>query len=71
MLSKQEIINIAKNAALEQNWVWIEPISVERSWESFFRNWNIRTNANKKGRNINIIIDGKNGTIIKKKFSSR
>ena len=71
MLSKQEVIEIAKNAALQQNWTWLEPVSAERSWLSFFRNWDIRTNADKKGTNIYVTIDGKNGKIIRKGFAPR
>ena len=71
MLSKQEIIEIAKKAALEQNWTWLEPISAERSWQSFFRNWDIRTNADKIGTNIYMTIDCRNGKIIRKGFAPR
>ena len=71
MLSKQEVIEIARKAASQQNWTWLEPVIAERSWLSLFRNWNIRTNANKKGANTYITIDGRNGKIIRKGFAPR
>lgn len=71
MIKEREAIEIAKKAALKQNWIWLEPISAERSWQSFFRNWDIRTNVDKKGSNIYMTIDGRNGKIIKKGFAPR
>ena len=71
MLSKQEVIEIAKKVALEQNWSWLEPVSVELSWRSLFHNWDIRTNADKRGANIYMTIDGRNGKIIRKGFAPR
>lgn len=71
MLTKEEAIEIAKKAALEQNWPWIEPVNARRSWLSLFRNWDIQTNANKLGTNVHITIEGKTGRIINKGFCPR
>jgi hypothetical protein len=67
MIAREEAIRIAKNETINREWPWEQPIRASRGlW-----NWTIVSNADSLGRNVNVVISGKDGTVKHSGFSPR
>lgn len=67
MISKEEAIERAREAAVERGWRWEEPISaklVEAGLFSGRDQWEIRTNSMRRGSNARIVIDATDGSVV-------
>ena len=66
-MEQKEIIEIAKKALDEKGWSWKKPIIVRKLKKYVLFGpvmWKVWTNSNKKGRDVFILIDDKNGRIL-------
>lgn len=66
-MKKNEIFEIAKKAVEEKGWQWEKPITlIQQKKYIFFGQtmWKVFTNSNMEGRNIFILIDGSNGSVL-------
>jgi hypothetical protein len=67
MITKDEAITIARQAAAERGWRWEEPVSAERGRKWFLfgnEQWEVRTNTQRRGSNARFVIDARLGTVV-------
>lgn len=65
---------MARAAAANEGWPWIEPVVIQRyrTWSLFGRlRWHVMTNANNRGGNVNIHIDDRTASVASKGFARR
>lgn len=71
-MAENEIIEIAKRYALEQQWPWEDPVKVLPQRRFMFfgrpRAWCIMTNTNFTGSNVIIWIDDATRTVVNGNF---
>lgn len=71
MMTKTEIVEIAKSAVEQEGWPWEEPIMVfrRRRWVLFGAvQWEIITYADYRGGNVFLMIDDRTGSVFRKSF---
>jgi len=66
-ISKEDAIKIAKYVCKNEDWHWLEPVSVLNG----FRKWTVITNHECIGLNARIVINKKSGEVISKSFIKR
>lgn len=67
MITRDEAIAIARQAAVDRGWRWEEPVSAERgrTWLLFGRHkWEVRTNTQRRGANARFVIDAIDGHLL-------
>ena len=68
-ISVEDAIEHARRCAEERGWAWREPVGVTRSPTFAFLGrvrvrYEVRTNAEMRGRNARIVVDAEDGSII-------
>jgi len=74
MTTRTELLSIAQEAAGQQGWPWLEPVSVTklRRWILFGPvEWQVMTNTNFRGGNIFVVIDDRTKKVLRRGYSSR
>lgn len=66
-VSKDEALAVAKRLCSENGWPWEEPVAIDEGLRRYY----IRTNASKRGGNVNMQIDCLSGVVISAHFSQR
>jgi hypothetical protein len=65
-------LRVARQFAVEKGWHWLEPVSVSKHWRLFRSSvWKVVTNSDKRGCNIQIEIDDRDGAVIRGAFCPR
>ena len=67
LLSKEDALKIARQHCLKQSWPWLEPVQVVL----LVRDYEVFTNANIKGGNATIRIDGLRGVVTSAAYAPR
>ncbi len=72
VMTDTEALDLAKQIAADNGWVWLEPISV-RYKKRWLRGsvWIINSNTNERGCNVHIEIDASSGRVINASFWPR
>ena len=66
-ISEQDAVATARRLAEERGWRWEEPVHVSRrrSLVLFGRvSYEIRTNADRRGCNVRVVLDADDGTVV-------
>jgi hypothetical protein len=73
MLTEQEVIRLAKQAAQQQGWAWIEPAraTLRRAWRGNNGRWEVYSNAQGRGATARIVIDAVTGHVLEKGYIPR
>ena len=73
MLGEKEALDLAKRAAAQQRWVWIEPAraTLRRPWLGEGGTWEIYSNANGLGAIARFVIDAETGAVLDKGYIPR
>ena len=66
-MSREAALLAAQAAATDQGFAWTEPIRVRRSGA----NWWVLTNADHRGGNLNVRVDGGEGAVRRIGFARR
>jgi hypothetical protein len=66
-------VKLAQELASREGWPWVEPIRAtrRRRWWIGPVAWEVVSNADKRGMNVRIVIDGSSGRILEKGFLPR
>ncbi|HEY5449347.1 MAG TPA: hypothetical protein VIQ54_11375 [Polyangia bacterium] len=73
-MTESDVLKLAKETAAREGWPWQEPVHVgrHRTWLLFGRlRWHVMTFADHRGRNVNVHIDDRTGSVIAKGFARR
>jgi hypothetical protein len=68
---RPRLLAVARAAASERGWPWLEPVDVSLSAVSPERLWSIRTNAHAVGTSIRILIRESDAAILQAAFLPR
>jgi hypothetical protein len=72
MLGEKEAVELAKRAAAQQGWTWIEPArAVLRRRLGEGGTWEIYSNANGRGAIARFLIDAETGAVLHKGYIPR
>lgn len=72
ILEESEAIGIAERVAIQEGWLWDEPIIATPKYErGKIKLWEIRSNTSWKGCNAWIVINAETGEILDKKYLPR
>lgn len=67
VIGRTDAIRIAQSAAEEASYPWIEPVLVLES----LRHFEIRTNADSRGGNVLVKVEGATGRVVRLTVASR
>jgi hypothetical protein len=72
-MTRERAVELAQEVARREGWPWIEPIRATRfrRWWVGPITWEVVSNADKRGMNVRIVIDGSSGRILEKRFLPR
>ena len=72
-MTKEEVIEMAKAIAIQEDWMWFEPVNarLRRSWFSRERVWEVTSNWGIKGCNVCVEVDDETGEVKRKVFFPR
>jgi len=72
-MTEQEAIGIARAVAQRNEWPWLAPEQARRfrPWLFGAPCWEIRTNAQKMGMNVRVVLDERSGRVLEKGFIPR
>ena len=73
-MTKEEVLQIARQVAEDERWPWDEPVLVQEQTRGFWNRrkvWEVRTNTKLIGRNVFLEIDAETGDVISKGFCPR
>ena len=73
-LKKEEILQIARQVAENEQWPWHEPVFVQEQTKGFWKRrrvCKVTTNTEFKGCNVVLEIDSETGSVISKGFCPR
>lgn len=74
IMTRDEILQIARAVAAKEGWLWREPFEVKQYRRFFFfgrRRWCVTTNCMSSGCNIHVGIDAETGKVISKGYAPR
>jgi hypothetical protein len=73
MLTEKEAINLARQAAEQQGWAWIEPAhaTLRRAWRGAEGRWEVFSNALGRGAKARVVIDARTGEVLDKGYIPR
>lgn len=73
MIDEAEAIALAKSAAAQEGWAFVEPVAAvfRQPWLGGSGRWEIHTNASGLGARARFIIDAADGRIIEKGYIPR
>lgn len=72
-MTNEEVLTIAKQAAISEGWSWKEPIRITKSRRFLFgtTRWIVISNSDKIGANVRVEIDEATGKILSKNYAPR
>ncbi len=72
-MTHEQVIAIARGIALEEGWLWLEPVRAIRfrQWLIGPARWEVRSNAGHRGCSVKVVVDDTTGTVRKKGFLPR
>ncbi|PWT82228.1 MAG: hypothetical protein C5B58_08575 [Acidobacteria bacterium] len=72
LISEADAVRLARGVAEKEVWTWLEPVEAQLvqahggAWQ-----WNVCSNAGRRGVNVRIVMDAVSGDIIAKAFLPR
>jgi len=72
-MTETDAIGIAEQVAAANGWTWLEPVhaSLKRSFFTRAKHWEVVSNSGSIGCNVRILIDDRDGAIVKAVFCPR
>ena len=70
-ITKTRAAEIAKKACTNENWTWIEPVSIDGGLFGLRRRWIVRTNSRADGCNATVVISKLTGEVVGKGYIPR
>lgn len=72
-LSHEQAIQVARAVAEQEGWTWIEPARAwkTRRWGFGRPVWQVVSNAEAKGLNVRVRVDGRTGAVLEKAYAPR
>jgi hypothetical protein len=70
MLNEQQAIETAKQVAAKEGWTWKEPVRA-RLQGGARKAWEILSNSQSRGVNVQVVLDAETGEIIRKGYNPR
>jgi hypothetical protein len=73
VITEQDAIDLARHAAREQGWIWVDPARAElnRSWAGTGGTWVVFSNARGLGAVARVVIDARTGEVLEKGYVPR
>jgi hypothetical protein len=73
MIARADAIELARQAAAQQGWPWVEPVRARRRRAGLFgpHRWEVLSNADSRGQNVRVVIDDASGALLERHFLPR
>ena len=71
-MTRDEAVSIASRLAAEKGWRWEPPIVASRRGGLLFsKRWEVVSNSDKRGCNVRVVINDRDGSVVSSAFCPR